>query len=859
MAYTAIGDMDVDSIGTSCTGQPTPGSDWDHPIDEITIHSAAIVDGIQKVGLATKTADKDIALARSKFADALLPTETSKSLISWHEMIAKIDFEGNEHHLTSMAVIAAYLIHAGRENASITASNLDFAWSKIRTALLSPTITFTISKSAQGFFAVPLWSLVNNGDIEELFRLHVWLPDCSQPVKQVAIHAHQPFAQSWILAGEGTNHVYKTVHASEDEATNAEFSVGWSSSEEKEAGKEYQTHQKFSQIRNTGKLVRIVSDFTETHTRNMSYTIPTNVLHSSEVAPDTVHATFFIFDAHRGFEHEAPVLGPVTGELFTQKRDAGNVTTKTLVDIVDALRKWETYQEEGLEHARGAAWEEGLRAFRSAEKVCKPITEVQQFPCYKIQTLGEIGHIHRMMGRNFLASKTLEEALHDVPLNRIRVSLTGELGVIYRHMNRLEDSRRASEDEYKTAKHLGLLQDMCRALGTLGMVNYQLFLLNRNASLLDLAMAQLKERVEIARNLKKVAFEKDDEDPLKNSLLEYASQREAIGLGRLSLCFAQQGDIDRSITAALEALNLQLSQHDPTKIAFARYFYGHALLLAGRVEEAKSQFNPYNTCTPTIALCKEPSDEHSDYIQEMIQAGADMELRDEQGYSALECAVYSGHIPTKRVVEEGLRLQFIHEAASPIGISLETSSSMTGSLHGSSLQHLLFAEGKLARLRYEANLRKGYRELFQDTMRPILLDVSHNSGLTQLRKAYANALEQDGEKRTIFDGLKVVPYLDFKGCGRIPRSSDGLTTRILSNASSAGHDNFIVFFSYRWICGDTGRESTGDSPDDIHNTQYLRMLRALDVFLHLHPNIDVKRLSIWIVGVTPIAFRQTSS
>ena len=61
-----------------------------------------------------------------------------------------------------------------------------------------------------------------------------------------------------------------------------------------------------------------------------------------------------------------------------------------------------------------------------------------------------------MLGRYDLASDTLEDALREMPLNQHRVETTGELAVVYRHMNRLENAKRACEDEYSTAQHLNL-------------------------------------------------------------------------------------------------------------------------------------------------------------------------------------------------------------------------------------------------------------------------------------------------------------------------------------------------------------------------------------------------------------------
>jgi tetratricopeptide (TPR) repeat protein len=819
----------------SAPGEATPRTDSDVQIEEgLSIPWPAILRGLNGVAVATKAADCEVeriaqAITTATSAQrsptlnldhrALNDSDTALSLRNWHAHITATALEEKLRHRANLAIAMAFLCQSGRQNISVHAVDLDFVWSLVRKALTSTSITYTVSRSAQGFLAVPLWSVMKDGNIDELFHLHVWLPDGKRGITDLAIHAHQPFAQSWILAGEGRDHTYEVQSADASTATHAEFGVAWSDSSGKESGKTYQTHQKSSTVVNTGKLVRVVPRTSELHSRNMTYTVPAGVFHRSEVAPDTLHATLFFFDSYRGFQEIAPVIGPVDGEPYTQQRDPVGVTPAVLAKMVESVRAWETLYGQGLRHAQKAEWEEALRAHRSALHICKSTPDVPNAPHYKHAVLGELGHTYRMLGRYDLASETLEDALREMPLNQQRVESTGELAVVYRHMNRLEDAKRACEDEYNTAKHLNLEREICRAVGNLGMVNYQLFLPTKDMALLNLAMSQLTERVERARRLKEAAITQLSDPDSKAQLTEYASQREAIALARLSLCFTEKGDIDQAISVALEALNVTYTQEDSTKIAFSRFFYGRALLLGGRAEEALAQFNPPNTCTPAIALCKEPSDEHREYIREMIEAGANLELRDEQGYSALDCAVYSGDTATQKVIEEGLRLKFTREA-----------------------------EEKLEQQRYEAILRKGYRELFQDKLRPVLLRAGGGPSFEQLRHVYADTLAKENGKRRIFDGLKFVRYTDFLRCGKLPRSSDGFTHQITSGPDGNSAAEFIIFFSYRWIAKDPGSQSVGDSPDDIHNTQYRRMIRALDEFLKLHPNVDREKLCIWIVS-----------
>ncbi|KAK8129291.1 hypothetical protein PG999_001671 [Apiospora kogelbergensis] len=56
-----------------------------------------------------------------------------------------------------------------------------------------------------------------------------------------------------------------------------------------------------------------------------------------------------------------------------------------------------------------------------------------------------------------------------------------------------------------------------------------------------------------------------------------------------------------------------------------------------------------------MAFCREPSDEHIGYLRELIDAGVDLDLVDEQGYTALDHAVFNGDALSGRLVMEGLR------------------------------------------------------------------------------------------------------------------------------------------------------------------------------------------------------------
>jgi len=799
-------DLVTTSEDSDASGAATPTSETDAQIEaKQRIPLSAILRGLQAVGSALKLPDDQIhtivevvTADQEKYAKKYAK---DLSLEAWLQATTLVAFDQGQQQMVNVAIALAFLRESGRQDVVVSAADLNRVWTLAKSALQCPSLAWKITRSAQGLLAIPLWSLIEDGCIDELIRLHIWLPDGVRADPDLAIHMHQPFAQSWILAGEGTDHTFDVTPADQDDATHAEYSVGWKETDNKESDRAYKVHSKSSTVTNTGKLVCVVPRQAELHTRNMSYHIPAGVFHKSEVEPDALHATILFFDSRRGYIHDAPVIGPISREPFTHDRKPANLNVGNVANIVADLRSWEVLHEIGLQHSDRGEWEEALRSYRTALHICKN-NDWLDLPRYSHVTLGKIGHMYRMLGLYHQACECLEEAVIDTPLSRFRVDCTGELATVYRHMDRLEDSKRTSEDQYHAAKQLNLEKCICRAVGTLGMVNYQLFLLNQDLTLLDSAINQLNERVNRAQQLEDVVLE-------------------AIGQGRLSLCYIAKGDYEKAVHAAQKNYDLMYMQHDATKMGFAKAFLGRTLLLAGRKDEALALFNPPHGCPPIIALCKEISSEHRQYIIEMIDAGADLKLRDEHGYSALECAVYNGDDATAKIIEQGLRAQIFREGGD--------------------------VDQQLTQFQYEATLRKGYRDIFQDKLRPVLLGAGEGSTLRTLRQTYAASLANDPEKQNTFDRLKYVRYADFLRCGRLSRSNDGYTQDHTGDKQGQ-QDPFILFFSYRWIAKDPGSQSVGDSPDDIHHTQYKRMLRVIEQFLDLHSDVDRKQLCIWIVS-----------
>lgn len=823
-------------------------------------------------------------------------------------------------HIARLTVAVAHLCEASRRNAPVPPGDLDRIWSIVRDALTGTTRTTqplgAAVRSSQGFLHVPLCSIIKDGNIDELFRLHVWLPGRVQGgggSEAFAVHSHQPFAQSWILAGEGTDHPYvvESVDNIQD-ATHARYALSWSGKVERngadtdDTGTTYKTHQTASTVRNTGGYVRATPLAPATHGPGSTYTIPAAAYHWSEAPPDALHATLFYFDASRGFVKEADVLGPIDVKSHTQYRDPAGVTPAELTNKVEIVRQWEARMSQAREHARRAEWEQALRELDktlvlTASRDTSDSATATAFPNaarYRRIVQGELGSTNRRFGRYSVAAGFLEAALGEMDKEDgdnggddnsssangpQRLDISGELGVVYRHMGRLGDAERVLQMQYDTALALGAHKATCRAIGNLGMVNYELSQLardekdeTRSQAWLTSAILQLEERVDRARRLRSDPSLVGD-----TSLAAMVVMWESIGLQRLSLCYAatgKPGDTHRGVQVSEAAFALTSTSPDPTVVAMTSLFLGRALVADGDRKRAATYLSgallPAGRCTPAIALCKEPSAEHRTYLRELIAVleeeakagstteGAGLDAVDENGYTALDYCTFNSDEATEALVVKALRHQLYARA-----------------------------DWMLTERRAEARLRKGYRELFQETLRPVLLggkplnfgwghkrdkeDKEDKSSKTdkagiadrtkdtiaRLRDVYAHTLGANSwlpissplaGYRGVFDELKFVPYRAFAAAGHLPGAADNLVRPFVARAfaSTDEHDardvadavDYIIFISYRWINVTRG----AISPDDAAHTQYRRICAAVEAFLRLHPEVNHDRLGLWV-------------
>ncbi|KAK2017381.1 hypothetical protein LZ32DRAFT_600606 [Colletotrichum eremochloae] len=302
------------------------------------INSASLLRSLRGVAQAAKLAEADI----KPLIQYLSSSAQCLTVTDWQHLLENratdADEDSPHHAILRIALAVSFLRETAHQNQTASPKDLAQCWDMICRALTcenSPA--FTAARSAQGFLSVALCSLVKDGSIDELFRLHVWLPDGKRGNPDFKLHSHQPFAQSWILAGEGEDHAWEVEPVVDPaEATHAGYVLAWDDGKGQNSA--YKTHQSSSTVRNTGSFFKATETQSETHRRDSTYTVPAAAFHTSEVAADALHATLFFFDSHRGFVKDAGVLGPKHGDAFTQLRDPAGISPRELAEAVETAR-----------------------------------------------------------------------------------------------------------------------------------------------------------------------------------------------------------------------------------------------------------------------------------------------------------------------------------------------------------------------------------------------------------------------------------------------------------------------------------------------------------------------------------------
>jgi hypothetical protein len=347
-------------------------SKFDDIEDSTLLPRASLLRVLEGVAVATKAPEAQVEILcnlirefRHKHAPCRSVEDLPKSaedighpnFTQWYQLLAGVPGSNRQgvRQLGQVTLAIALLRERARRELAVDATRVDKIWNLVHDAIVSApgtAVQFTVLRSSQGFLSIPLCSLLEKGQIDELWRLHAWLPDQQRGVEAVGIHAHQPFGQSWTLLGTGTDHTFE-IDTPEDSslATHAEYEPYWTSAlANQSAGtSRYQTFPAASTIRNTGRLVRVKHVTQSSHSRDMSYSVPAGVYHQSDVPGHRMHATLFAFDSHRGFKVNAGVVGPKDGLEYVQPRDPADLTAEVIAQIVHATRRWEQTNGENIE------------------------------------------------------------------------------------------------------------------------------------------------------------------------------------------------------------------------------------------------------------------------------------------------------------------------------------------------------------------------------------------------------------------------------------------------------------------------------------------------------------------------------
>ncbi|USP73293.1 glycoside hydrolase family 47 protein [Curvularia clavata] len=479
-----------------------------------------------------------------------------------------------------------------------------------------------------------------------------------------------------------------------------------------------------------------------------------------------------------------------------------------------------------------ALWQEKLRVLQDALAICDEadLPDVEQ----RRQSLYfDVAGIWRRLGQYSRAEETLKPlAVLPGATSAFKASVLGELGVMARHNSRFADAKDLFREQGRLASEdlpsIDADAEICRAVGNEGMSLYNLWQQTKpqDDDLLDEAIEKVQDRINRARDLQqRLRIEAP-----QSKYTAMAQTWETIGLDRLSLCLIAAGQTNEALRVAEESQRVQ-AREDPTVAAFSRFFYGNALWHNNKREAALQQWNsPPGVCSSPIALCKEPGADHNAYLTLMAGADVNFDSYDEQGFSALDHAVLSGSPDAWMaisIVENALR-QYLRRNISEAYPN-----------YSQEAIEKAVDEEVLVRRR-QAELRRQYRSLLQEHIRPKLRKRSDNT-FQKLREIYSKKLSQDNEARRMFSNFHYVKYIDFKAHGKLPISTAGLTKQLndkVTEPNSTAQDNFIIFLSYRWI---------GDNvPDDENGTQWRRMISAADDFLSENPNVGAENLGLWL-------------
>ncbi len=225
-------------------------------------------------------------------------------------------------------------------------------WPLLRSTIEEPTgVPARFIRSSQGFYAMPLMATMERGRLKEMLRLHVWpwhqrerdgddqgqvaLPVHVRRSNPFSVHSHQAHATSWLLAGQLENKTYsvaQTPHSSpEREAVNL-FRL---SADDRRS---YSFSDQRSPVRNTGRAAAATPECAAIFSAGQSYTVAAGEFHETTIdreAPAPPVSLFF-FDATRGWDEDAAVIGPATLNADSHPR-LTRATPEEIIGRLDAV------------------------------------------------------------------------------------------------------------------------------------------------------------------------------------------------------------------------------------------------------------------------------------------------------------------------------------------------------------------------------------------------------------------------------------------------------------------------------------------------------------------------------------------
>ncbi|KAK9780412.1 hypothetical protein SCAR479_02527 [Seiridium cardinale] len=483
-----------------------------------------------------------------------------------------------------------------------------------------------------------------------------------------------------------------------------------------------------------------------------------------------------------------------------------------------------------------AQWEDILREFEHADTYRTPgaLSEPNRT---KQKVSVEIGSIRYPLGRLSTVVKGLEQAFQLAYGDHLyRLETIDELAVMHQHSSNYYKAKESCHLPYarkhaNTGSWMGSTPyydgqcafqteaDVLSAIGNPSRRNCQLPEKHINTYLLREAILQMERRVDMVPKLQRILERNNNPTGLIKPLFN-AQSVGAMDSNRLSLVQALTGNMSEAVRYSKIWQKKTSHPRETSLRALLRSLYTSSLLRDDQVNVAKELLEPsylHDMQACAVALCKKPSDEHSEYLRALADTNITLDQYDEQGYNALDYAVFNSEHEMERVVLRSLAKYHSPE--------------------------------RVAGLKREALHKKHSREILHRHMRPVLTQGGDKI-FQNLRDRYATLLGIDEAKRDLFDEFRVVRYSDFVKLGRLPSASDDITRKLPSvDAARYGQtsEETVVFLSYRWQKKQPN--TTTVKPDDDEHTQYKRMRNALAEFLRMKQEggtLSEDDLYIWL-------------